>query len=180
MGETSVGEESTGVDSLQRLPPPATDHKRPILGSRQPVVPAAARMATVVNSIKEGFRKLGAGVLAEGSGAGTRTRRRPNVKNSTTTPANAVRREGGNVLGVKRKAKVLERQSSFELYLSSLPRVDPVDRTVRWLFHHQQQIHQTKEEKGIGTVKPYPCVPGHLHHTPVSYTHLTLPTIYSV
>ena len=113
---------------------------------RQTAAPVA-RVAYVVNSIKAGFRKLGAGVLADSvHGA---TKRRTNAY-AGATPATGQRKVGGNVLGVKRKAKGLENLSLFELHLSSLPRVDPVDRTMNWLFHQHQPSSRRRNEEGGG------------------------------
>lgn len=114
---------------------------------RQTAAPVA-RVAYVVNSIKAGFRKLGAGVLADGVN-GT-TNRRTNAY-AGATPATAQRKVGGIVLGVKRKAKGLENLSLFEVYLSNLPRVDPVDRTVNWLFHQHQPCSRRRHREGDGS-----------------------------
>ena len=108
-----------------------------------------ARMAYVVNSIKAGFRKLGAGVLVQtadqGQGNGARGRQRTHAYIEPSA-----RREGGKVLGVKRKARSFERENSFEFYLSTLPKVDPVDRTVNWLFSsdHHPRSREREEEPG--------------------------------
>lgn len=143
-------EEASTTESLRHhhvagaLPSPAALHGRKEL---QPIAPVN-RMAYVVYSIKAGFRKLGAGRLTDG-GHGA-ARRRTNVY-AGATPANGARRVGGNVLGVKRKAKCLENQSNFEMYLSTLPKVDPVDRTVNWLFHqHQPEAERQRRDTPTG------------------------------
>lgn len=95
---------------------------------RQPV----AKMAYVVNSIKAGFRWLGAGrqLTTDENTAPKRRRHRVDVGGI------GGRRSGGNVWGVKRKARNgdVDEEMSFDVFLSSLPKVDPVDRTVNWLF----------------------------------------------
>ena len=168
MGEMSL-EESSLEESTDRIPagrrPPAAQHYRARRDAGplhiQSVAPVA-RMAFVVNSIKAGFRKLGAGVLAsEGhiSGSGGRGRRRPNAQTAAGYATGgdggasaARRRAGGNVLGVKRKAREFDDQSrSFEVFLSSLPKADPVDRTVNWLFHqHHPPEEEVKERRKRG------------------------------
>lgn len=128
-------------------PSPTTQHGCEKVDVHRQTAAPVARMAYVVNSIKAGFRKLGAGVLPDGvHGA---AKRRTNAY-AGATPATAERRIGGNVLGVKRKAKCLENQSSFEVHLSSLPRSDPVDRTVNWLYHQHQPCSRRRREEGGG------------------------------
>ena len=119
-----------------------------------------ARMAHVVNSIKAGFRKLGGGVLvADGAAQGhakASNQSRPHAyveasasrENREGERMYGVRREGGKLLGVKRKTRRFEREgSSFDVYLSSLPKMDPVDRTVNWLFSSDQPPRSREREE---------------------------------
>ena len=168
-------DESSVIDSVPRVAPssPALNTRGNGYSSRhlhrtsEQAAPngatATTRMAYVVNSIKEGFRKLGAGrVLASD---GHHARRRPTLINHEQITENlapdggkyAVRREGGNLWGVKRKVKGGEREISFEVYLSSLPKADPVDRTVHWLFHHHDEdagshVHEGQRERNIASI----------------------------
>ena len=146
---------SSVVESLPRVDLPLTldtnDSRQPRYSEQQATAPAATtRMAYVVNSIKEGFRKLGAGVLASDHHARASRRRPAGLLNGENLAAgangNGARRAGGNVWGVKRKVKGLEKQSSFDVYLSSLPKADPVDRTVHWLFHHHDEAGSHDQE----------------------------------
>ena len=127
---------------------------------------ATTRMAYVVNSIKEGFRKLGAGrgLASDGHHARAGRRRSPFTNHGQITENLApnggkyARREGGNLWGVKRKVKGGEREVSFEMYLSSLPKADPVDRTVHWLFHHHDEEagsrdHEGHRERNIASIR---------------------------
>ena len=141
-------------------------------------------MAYVVNSIKEGFRKLGAGRVLASDGHHTRAaRRRPPLANPEQITENLApgggkyaRREGGNLWGVKRKVKGEEREINFEMYLSSLPKADPVDRTVHWLFHHHDEEagsrdHEAQRERNIASISG--DVSGRQLHTALRHsTHL--------
>ena len=168
---------SSDVESLPHVapsPPTLQDTKANGYSSRhlqcsneqvraQPGATTTTRMAYVVNSIKEGFRKLGAGVLASDSHHVRTARRRPPLINHGQITDNLapdggkyVRRAGGNVWGVKRKVKGGE-EMSFEMYLSSLPKADPVDRTVHWLFHHHDEEagsrdHKSQRERNITSI----------------------------
>ena len=149
-----------------------------------PGATATTRMAYVVNSIKEGFRKLGAGRGLAGDGHHVRApRRRPPLANHGQITENLApdggkyaRRDGGHLWGVKRKVKGGEKEVSFETYLSSLPKADPVDRTVHWLFHHHDEEagsrdHEGQRERNIASITG--DVSGrHLHTALRQSTHL--------
>ena len=152
-------EDSSSAQSIHRFPanrpPPAAQDREAEAPLQIHSLAPVARMAYVVNSIKAGFRKLGAGVLtsdAQASG-GARARRRTNAYTGTgggggdSGAAFGGRRAGGNVIGVKRKPlRGIENQNSFEVYLSGLPKVDPVDRTVNWLFHQSESGQRSDDE----------------------------------
>ena len=160
--------ESSLVESVPRIAPSSpAGHTKPegyssthLQRSSQepapPPPPATTRMAYVVNSIKEGFRKLGGGrgLASDGHHARTGRRRSPFINHGQITENLApdgrkyARREGGNLWGVKRKVKGGEREVSFEMYLSSLPKADPVDRTVHWLFHHHGEEAGSRDHEG--------------------------------
>ena len=131
--------------------------------------PTTGRMAHVVNSIKEGFRRLGAGRLASDGNYPRTARRWPLLatdngretgRNLAADGGNYVsRRVGGKVWGARRKVKGVEKEMSFEMYLSSLPKSDAVDRTVHWLFHQlheekeaESRDHESQREKNVGDI----------------------------
>ena len=71
-------------------------------------------------------------------------------------PQRGERRQGGQILGAKRKAGARhgqqdERKSNFELYLDTIPRLDPVDRTVGWVFqqHEEAQVYSSHAPYGL-------------------------------
>ena len=97
--------------------------------------------ASCVDSIKEGIRKL--------SGCKDENRKPPARKIAVAAGAEGhplqehrqmrATVQGGQILGVKRRrgashAGPDKRKSSFEMYLSSIPTLDPIDRTVGWVF----------------------------------------------
>ena len=201
--EERIMDESSVVDSVPRVAPssPALNIRSNGYSSKHlhrsnehvQAAPkgatATTRMAYVVNSIKEGFRKLGAGrmLASDGHNAGA-ARRRPPLANHGQITENsapdggkyAVRREGGSLWGVKRKVKGGEREISFEMYLLSLPKADPVDRTVHWLFHqHDEEVgsrdYEGQRERNIASIRD---VSGRQLHTTLRHsTHLKVITI---
>ena len=100
--------------------------------------PAAMRrsgritLATCVDTLRDSWRNINGGARKEAVQLQVPEFEKP-------------RRHGGHVSGVRRKRGLLaehgsagtseaKRKTSFELFLSTLPKLDPIDRTVGWVF----------------------------------------------
>ena len=110
--------------------------------------------ATCVDSIKEGIRKISG--CSKDPPAEQPTRNTDAVGSphplETTQQWDATRGkatvQGGQILGVRRKRRtgvvsrnqMIERKSSFEMYLSTIPKLDPIDRTVGWVYEQTDNV----------------------------------------
>lgn len=104
-------------------------------GKKQALQAARPGRLNFVDSIKEGFRKI--------SIYNSSTKRKENVlKRPAEVASPDKRRAGGLVMGIKRKKAIIPPNAetgqpctrSFEGFLSSLPKCNPVDRTVGWVY----------------------------------------------
>lgn len=110
--------------------------------------------ASCVDSIKEGIRKISG--CSKDPPAEPHTRKidaagSPHPLEKTQqwdgrqTKATV---QGGQILGVRRKRRTgvvsknqtNERKSSFEMYLSTIPKLDPIDRTVGWVYEQTDSV----------------------------------------
>ncbi len=101
---------------------------------KKPALQAATKPGRLafVDSIKEGFRKI---TIYNSS-----AKKKDNAQKRPTELSSPERRRvGGLVMGIKRKKALPNSETepptrSFELFLSSLPKCNPVDRTVGWVY----------------------------------------------
>ena len=115
-------------------------------GKKKPPLQTRPGRFTFVDSIKEGFRKIS-------NYKDSAKRKETVVQRQSVVISPEKRRAGGIVLGAKRKggrgpSGELEvghsnkRKTSFEMFLTTLPKCDPVARTEGWLY--QQPVEWTK------------------------------------
>ncbi len=113
-------------------------------GKKKPPLQTRPGRFTFVDSIKEGFRKIS-------NYKDSAKRKEVVVQRQSEVISPERRKAGGIVVGVKRKCGVpsgevghshSKRKTSFEMFLSTLPKCDPVVRTEGWLY--QQPVEWTK------------------------------------
>ncbi len=142
--------------------------------------PPKLYFASCVDSIKEGIRKISGfkeaynvdGGKAEEEGGGGRKSGRKITVVGAALPAHPLQQsqglahratvQGGQILGVRRKrGKVGGRgggdggsRTSFEMFLSTIPKLDPVDRTVGWVFTQPDEEVQVRPWNSRGIMHP--------------------------
>lgn len=122
--------------------------------------PGRFTLASYVDTIREGIKKI-SGYKDITNNSKAHIRREVSGQHPPLETAAAVAREGrrkvgGIVIGVKRKNGIgnhvisdgshAKRKTSFETFLSTLPKSDPVDRTVGWVYQQPVDILQVRVE----------------------------------
>ena len=114
--------------------------------------PGRFTFASYVDSIKVGLRKISS--YKDSSGSARRKETVSLSRKQTQEPfvVSEERRPGGIVVGVKRKKErsrgeancegTASKKTSFEMFLLTLPKCDPVDRTVGWVY--QQPVERSE------------------------------------
>ena len=122
--------------------------------------PGRFTFASYVDSIKVGLRKISS--YKDSSGSARRKEVVPLPRKQTQEPlavSEERKRPGGVVVGVKRKKErsrgesndegTASKKTGFEMFLLTLPKCDPVDRTVGWVY---QQPVERSEVSSLATL----------------------------
>lgn len=117
MGESAARQLRDGVD----LPPSNQTKPRSIRA------PKLTKFAYCVDSIKENFKKIG--VFREGRRVAGNVDKVPIEVEASVPDYDMI---AGN--DDRKKNGCKENKTAFEMYLSTIPRLDPVDRTVGWVL----------------------------------------------
>lgn len=96
------------------------------------------KFAACVDSIKENFKKISA---YTGNSRNRAFNRETLVERDGGSKKSSVLRDDNGMTGwTEKSSKCQDRRSSFEIFLSTIPKLDPIDRTVGWVFTQPNEI----------------------------------------
>ena len=113
------------------------------------------KFSSYVDSIRDNFKRISG--IRDGNKS-TEEEEKEVIQAPAGSPMMVYRQEDPN------SHKRTRRRSSFEIFLSTIPRLDPVDRTVGWVMTQPETIVSQQQDHGIRLCcQDFPIQDGRVH-----------------